>query len=38
MRNDKDINASILALFKVIMLVKGIDTMSLYLLAAKVVF
>ncbi|KAL3810916.1 hypothetical protein ACHAXA_008766 [Cyclostephanos tholiformis] len=37
MRNDTDMKESILALFEV-MLVKGINTMSLYLLAAKVAF
>ena len=37
MRNDKEMKDSILALFQV-MLVKGINTMSLYLLAAKVAF
>jgi hypothetical protein len=37
MRSDKEMKESILALFEV-MLVKGIDTMSLHLLAAKVAF
>jgi hypothetical protein len=37
MRNDKEMKDSILALFEV-MLVKGIDTMILHLLAAKVAF
>jgi len=36
-RNDKEMGESILGLFEV-MLVKGIDTMSLYVMAAKIAF